>query len=116
MQIAKHSMNWLPRTSTYDYVTQQAEKRKAAHQAFLDSQDSLSTTFSTIFSNLSQAQSTNAAQAALTRVTSKSPASGAIQDALDQIAATKDQLGSAGISTDDAGDTDSADGTVDILA
>lgn len=115
MQIVKRTMNWLPKQSTYDYVTQQAEKRKAAHEAFLTSQDSLSSAFSTIFSNLSQGQSTNAAQAALARVTSgTSSSTDAIQQALDQIQATKDQLSSA---TDGSSGSDpSTTTTVDLLA
>jgi hypothetical protein len=115
MQIVKRTMNWLPRQSTYSYVQQQNAKRKAAHQAFIDSQSSLSSTFSTIFSNLSQGQSTNAAQAALARVTaSKGSSADAIQQALDQIAATKDQLSSASDTSSDTSST--ADPSVDILA
>lgn len=117
MQITKHSMNWLPKQSTYDYVQQQNEKRHAAHQAFLDSQDSVSSAFSTIFNNLSQGQSTAAAQAALSRVTSSKSSSGqAIQDALDQISQSQDQLSSAGVTTDGSSQDGTSDGAVDLLA
>jgi hypothetical protein len=112
MEIARHSMNWLPKQSTYDYVSRQTEKRRAAHEAFLNSQDTLSSTFSSIFTTLSQGQSTNAAQAALARVTSGGGKSAdAIKDALDQISATRDRMDDASADSGETGDT-----PVDILA
>lgn len=117
MQVQKHSMNWLPKQSTYDYVQAQNAKRHEAHQAFLDSQDSLATSFSSIVTNAAETASTNAANQALTRVTSSNTSSQALQDALDQISSTQTELSSAGIALDGSSNTSSStDNSVNLLA
>ena len=51
MRIEKRSLNWLPKPSLYAQASYQRAKQKAAHQSFVASTSSLTSTVSSINTN-----------------------------------------------------------------
>ena len=71
MQIQKRTMNWLPRASLYNEQAYKREKQKAAHQAFLASQSSLTSTIGSIMTANTQATTDIVSNIALARLKAK---------------------------------------------
>jgi hypothetical protein len=51
MLVQKRTMNWLPKPSLYSEMAAKRAKQKAAHQAFISSTSSLTTTVSNLLNN-----------------------------------------------------------------
>ena len=51
MLVQKRTMNWLPKPSLYNEMAAKRAKQKAAHQAFISSTSSLTTTVSNLLTN-----------------------------------------------------------------
>lgn len=51
MEIQKRSMNWLPKPSLYDEQADKRAKQKAAHEEFISTTSSLTTTVSNLLTD-----------------------------------------------------------------
>lgn len=71
MQIQKRTLNWLPKASLYNEQTAMRAKQKAAHQEFLSTQSSLSSTVSGIMTSNMQGTTDLVSNIALARLKAK---------------------------------------------
>jgi hypothetical protein len=71
MQVQKRTMNWLPRASLYAEQAHKRQKQKAAHQAFLASQSSLTATIGSIMTSSTQGMTDIVSNIALARIKGK---------------------------------------------
>lgn len=71
MQVAKRSLNWLPRESSWDAAQAQREKRKAVNDAFLEQQSSAASALQANRDDLVYGMAEIAAQAAAARVSKR---------------------------------------------
>ena len=109
MQIQKRTMGWIQKPSAYQYSQQLNEKRRAQAQAYLDEQSALSSTIFANLDNLSYSLTENTLKALATKLQKEAEAK--IQKGLDEIDATRSDLGIE-TSDDDSEDDDSVDITV----
>ena len=71
MRIEKRTMNWLPRASLYDEAETARLKRKANAQAYMDSQSSYASAFSSLNTSAAGGAVDLAFQMAVARVKAK---------------------------------------------
>jgi hypothetical protein len=71
MQIQKRTMNWLPRASLYNEQAAKRAKQQAAHQEFLSSQSTLTSTIGDIMTSNTQGTTEIVSNIALARLKAK---------------------------------------------
>lgn len=71
MEIAKRSMNWFPRESSWDMAQAQREKRRANSDAYIANNDAVASTFQAVRDNLVFGMAEITAKVAAARVSKK---------------------------------------------